>query len=287
MSYNRQYPFTESKFERWSEEGRGTGIGAAYKPWLTEADLPAKRGHKDRSFSSIGNCRRITFSLTETRMLRHYEYIRGVTDAKTQFPLDREATRRIARELGIEHPRCRESQVDIVMTTDLVIDYQPAQGPALVLPRSAKESTALDDFNQAEHGEIERRYWLEQGHVWKLVTNSERCMPAMMVKNLELIRRWRFPPDRQPFEGHFEILCERLITAVVNYRGNQTLSEFGTQCQAEFGLSAGEAHGALLHLIFRHRLRGQIASSPLMDQRVATIAAETIERAAAVTRRSA
>ncbi len=216
-----------------------------------------------------------------------YEAAEGTEDLQEQFPLDREVTRAIARELGIVHPRDPESGVDIVMTTDLVVTCRSSNGSKIVLPRSAKYDKNMGDFNQAEHGEIERRYWLRKNREWKFVTNSKHCMPKVLVANLTLMHQWRFPPEIQPFDGYFERLCERLIAAVVNYSGPATVSTFGAQFQAKHGLAAGEAINALLHLIFRHRLRADLAAGPLMDQRVEAIAAATIARGSARNRKSA
>lgn len=289
MSYNRQYPFTEEKFERWTKEGRGTGTGADYRPWLTEADLPAKFGHKTRYVCAISGARGVAFSTTESRARMYYEAVEGVKGIRCQVPLDREATRKIATELGIAHPRDPASGVDIVMTTDLVVSYQAPSGKLIEMPRSCKMDNKLDDFNQAEHAEIERRYWLQQSATWKFITNSERCLPPQLVANLTLMLQWRFQPDAavQPFSGYFEGLCERLVSAVLSYRGRETLSEFGARYQADAGLKPGEAIGALLHLIFRHRLRADLAGSSLVDQRVADIAAATIAHRAPSQRRVA
>lgn len=273
MSYNRQYPFTEEKFERWTREGRGTGTKANYRPWLTEADLPARFGHKTRYICAVTGCRGIAFSTTESRARMYYEAVEGVEDIRSQFPLDREVT----RELGIAHPCDPASGVDIVMTTDLVISYRKANGELTEMPRSCKMDNKLDDFNQAEHAEIERRYWLLQNSTWRFITNSARCLPPQLIANLTLTLQWRFPPDAatQPFPGHFEGLCERLISAVLSYRGRATLGEFGAQYQADHGLKPGEAISALLHLIFRHRLRADVPGSSLLDQRVVDIGAAT------------
>ena len=289
MSYNRQYPFSEEKFDRWTKEGRGTGTKADYLSWLTEADLPARFGHKTRYICAVTGRRGIAFSTTESRARLYYEAVAGVEDIREQFPLDREITRSIAKELGIDHPRDPASKVDIVMTTDLVISYRMPNGDLVEMPRSCKMDNKLDDFNQAEHAEIERRYWLLKKSNWRFVTNSERCMPPQLIANLTLLLQWRFPPEAavQPFAGHFDGLCERLVSAVLSYRGAATLAAFGSQYQADCGLGPGEAVSALLHLIFRHRLRADLAGSPLMDQRVTDIGAATLARRDSSGRRAA
>ena len=248
--------------------------------------MPARFGHKDRLICGVCGRRGIAFSTIETNARRYYESVENVVDIREQYPLDRETTRAIARELGIQHPRDPESLVDIVMTTDLVLTYRSNDGQVMLLPRSCKVDGNLHDFNQAEHAEIERRYWLREGWLWRFVTEAARCQPRVMVENLSLLSPARFKPEVQPYSGYFDELCDRLVAAVVNYHGNAKLGEFGATYQSENGLAPGEATRALLYLIFRHRLRGDIVGSPLIDQRVVDIAAATIARPTR-TRRSA
>ena len=43
----KQYDNSEAKNRRWIKEGRGSGRGSEYKPWLTVRDLPSKgRSHR-------------------------------------------------------------------------------------------------------------------------------------------------------------------------------------------------------------------------------------------------
>ena len=43
----RRYSFDEARIARFVKEGRGTGAGATYKPWLTIGDVPSEgRSHR-------------------------------------------------------------------------------------------------------------------------------------------------------------------------------------------------------------------------------------------------
>jgi hypothetical protein len=265
MSFNVQRPLTEDVIAMRYAEGRGTGVGAEYKPWITEADLPAKKAHKTRGFCSLTNRRTINLSDVETHVRYYYETAPGVTDIREQFPLDREITRRIARELGIQHPRDPKSKTDIVMTTDLLVDYLPLEGPPQLLPRSVKEEKSFGNFNDAEHGEIERRYWGLKGHQWKLVTNAPPYMPTPLKENLERFRQWRFPPEHEANEGSFAALCDRLLTELSNYEGDEKLGVFGKRIGQKFSLKPGEAINTLFHLIYTKQLAADIIHTPLLD----------------------
>ena len=275
MSFNRNYPFTEEKFDRWTKQGRGTGAKEFWLPWLTEADLPPRFGHKTRYASAI--CPRVGIALSSIEVITrsYYEFVSNVDDVREQFPLDREQTRRIARKLGIKHPCDPDSRVDIVMTTDLVVSLKEPDGSFLELPRSCKSHTRVHDFNQAEHAEIERRYWADRGRNWRMVTDSARSMPPVLRANLELMHKWRFPPEAQAFNGYFEGVCERLIASVLAYQGDATLQSFGQDYQARNGLKEGEAINALLYLIYRHRLCANVTIKSLLEHPVRGIADAT------------
>jgi hypothetical protein len=43
----KNYSPSEATFQRWLKEGRGSGRGSTYKPWLTVRDLPSQgRSHR-------------------------------------------------------------------------------------------------------------------------------------------------------------------------------------------------------------------------------------------------
>ena len=93
-----------SKVEKWIKEGRGSGIGADYKPWLNIQDVSSLgrstrlRGIKtNRQHEFLSDLERNHFYITE--------YSDFVVDIREQFPLLKlEETIVIANELGIKHP---------------------------------------------------------------------------------------------------------------------------------------------------------------------------------------
>jgi hypothetical protein len=51
----KRYSNSEAKNARWIKEGRGQGVGADYKPWLTVRDVPSEvRSH--RIFGHVTHC---------------------------------------------------------------------------------------------------------------------------------------------------------------------------------------------------------------------------------------
>lgn len=92
-----------SKIEKWIKEGRGSGIGAEYKPWLHIQDVSSLgrstrlRGIKTtRQHEFLSDLERNYFYLTE--------YSDSFIDIREQYPLlPLEETIIIANELGIKH----------------------------------------------------------------------------------------------------------------------------------------------------------------------------------------
>ncbi len=265
MSFNAHYPLTEDRIAKRYKEGRGSGHLESYKPWITEADLPPKKGHKDRGVCSVSNRRSIALSAVESFVRNYYEWAPGVTDIREQFPLDREVTRSIAREMGIQHPRDRFSKIDVVMTTDLVIDYSPPDGLPQLLPRSVKAISSFGNFNDAEHGEIERRYWLAMGHRWSQVTDSPPFMTTHLKQNLARMRPWRFRPEMEQHPGYFDSLCRLLITRISNYSGTERLAGFALGIQEENSLPPGEVINTIYHLLYTKKLTADIVHTPILE----------------------
>lgn len=120
MARNR-YGFDEDKITRFHKEGRGTGCGAAYKPWLTVRDVPSSgRSHRPHGLKT-GRVHHLLSDIEHDLFLL-LDWADSVRDIREQFPLDRSITQRIAEKTGIPHPLDRPSRTPLVMTTDVVAD---------------------------------------------------------------------------------------------------------------------------------------------------------------------
>jgi len=110
-----------SKSEKWIKEGRGSGVGENYKPWLNIQDVSSKgrstrlKGIKtNRQHEFLSDLERNYFYLTE--------YSDFVVDIREQFPLlPLEETIVIADELGLKHPTDPKTNEPVVMTTDFLL----------------------------------------------------------------------------------------------------------------------------------------------------------------------
>ncbi|SEA63539.1 TnsA endonuclease N-terminal domain-containing protein [Rubrimonas cliftonensis] len=230
-----RYGFDEAKIARLLNEGRGKGRGADYKPWLTVQDVPSRgRSHRfaGRTTARVHHL----LSDIEYRTLLIYEWCDAVVDIRERFPLDRTATTRIAAAIGVAHPADPKSGVDLVMTTDLLIDFTDR-----VVARAVKPSSDLDKARTLEKLEIERRVWSEQGVDWGVVT--ERELPDSIIANLQRLAGYRDVDDR--------VAPERidLIEREHAEWSDALLRDFCLAMDARHGLEAGGALEIVLHLI--------------------------------------
>lgn len=163
------------------KEGRGQGIGNAYKPWIKIQDVPSL-GRVTR-LKGIKTGRQHEFlSDLERNYFYVLEYSDKVTDIREQFPLlPLEETILIAKELGIEHPKNPETGEFIVMTTDFLITIN-SNSEKKELARTLKYKEELLKKRVLEKFEIERMYWKRREIDWSIVTEDE--IDKDVVKNI-------------------------------------------------------------------------------------------------------
>lgn len=240
----RRYGIDEAKIARFIKEGRGTGRGGAYRPWLTVQDVP-----------SLGLCSRIhgfksgrehhMLSNLESALFQILEWSEAIVDIREQFPLDREVTRMLATEMGIVHPRDVKTGTDLVMTTDFVIDVRVGHG---VQERAlaVKPADELVKPRILEKLELERRYWRRAGVSWHVVT--DRDLPRERVKTLHWLHEMR-SVDRM--EGchpdYWRDRCERFLARLQQVRGG-LIEHFLRSLEERDGFSLGEPMTVLRHL---------------------------------------
>ncbi len=181
----KRYSSTEDQFNRWIKEGRGSGRLADYTPWITVRDVPSE-GRSHRVFGH--KCQRTHHMLSdiELAVFLLMEWHLDVVEIREQFPLEREATLRIAKDAGIAHPAV--SGVMQYMSSDFLVDTKDINQPKFAL--QVKPSSMLQDKRVIEKLELERRYWLEKGIPWYVVTEKE--IPVNVIQNIS----WIYPMQR-------------------------------------------------------------------------------------------
>lgn len=175
---------TEQKQEKWIKEGRGTGVGKEYKPWLTIQDVSSD-GRATRLRGIKTERQHELLSDLERSYLYIVEYANCVIDLREQYPLlPLEQTLLIADEIGVKHPTDPKTQFPVVMSTDFLLTIEH-EGTNKLLARTIKSKDDLMNARQIEKFEIERRYWQCKEVNWRMVTDQQ--INKTLAKNISLI----------------------------------------------------------------------------------------------------
>lgn len=240
-----KYGFDEAKIARFHKEGRGLGVGKEYKPWLTIQDVPSLGRSSRLPGATTGRLHHLLSDIESAAFLL-FDWEVTVTDIREQFPLDRDETRSIAAEMGVAHPKDPKSRVDIVMTTDLLVDVTRNGGPQS-LARAVKPFAELGERRTLEKLEIERRYWRRRGADWRLITEREYL--KQRIQNLRWMGEMRSLAHlNAPHASYWEDRCSRVLLVLKASRGQAIDTVFG-QLEQVHGFASGEALTALRHLL--------------------------------------
>ena len=95
----KRYGNSEAKNRRWIKDGRGSGGGSEYKPWLTVRDLPSV-GRSHRVFGH--KCQRTHHLLSDLELATFLllEWSTKTTEIREQLPLRLDDTLSIAADVG-------------------------------------------------------------------------------------------------------------------------------------------------------------------------------------------
>jgi hypothetical protein len=241
----RRYEFDETKIARFYKEGRGTGVGKDYKPWLTVQDV-SSLGRSSRVYSFKTGREHHFLSDLETNLFHLLNWSDAVVDIREQFPLDRAVTRMLAKEMGIIHPRDTKTQTDIVMTTDFVIDVVTAEKVRFTKALSAKPADKLVDMRSLEKQELERRYWHREKKDWGIVT--DRDLPADRIANLRWLHElYSLDGLNVPHADYWPDRCARFIGELSRARGG-LIQDFTKHLEERYDFAQGDAMTVLRHL---------------------------------------
>ncbi|GAB6508339.1 transposase [Bacillus cereus] len=173
-----------SKIDKWLKEGRGTGVGADYKPWLNIQDV-SSLGRSTRLKGIKTNRQHEFLSDLERNYFYLTEYSEITVDIREQFPLlPLEETIVIADELGIKHPTDSKTHEPVVMTTDFLLTVDKGDG-IVEVARTVKMKDELLKKRVMEKFDIERVYWERRKTDWGIVTELQ--IPKTFARNISYI----------------------------------------------------------------------------------------------------
>lgn len=255
----RAYALTEKKIAARFKEGRGSGAGADYLPFLTMHDFSSKGRVCRFAGATTGRTHHFLSDL-EVAVGLNLDWEPAVLDIREQYPLDRAATILLAEAAGIPHPSTEG--VDIVMTTDFLVDY--AVGPSrFQVAISAKYANEIEDPVGGPRViaklELERRYWAVRSVRYVVVTDRE--VPKVRTRTLLWLNEWlSLEGLAVPHVGFWEQRCAVLLAALAQAGPGRVADLFGA-LEAKHGWAAGEALSAFRHLAANRRVSIDVGSA--------------------------
>lgn len=173
----RRVSSDESKLK----QGRGSGHGKDYKPFLTVREVPSK-GLRSREPGWKTERAQHLLANTEDKCFFVFDWSEEILDIREQFPLPQPDTISIAERLGIKHPVIPGTTSLAVMTTDFLLDVIK-NGKVVQVARSVKLEEDLSNSRAIEKQEIERTFWKERGIDWGIIV-TDREFPEYLAKNI-------------------------------------------------------------------------------------------------------
>lgn len=258
--------WTQAKFERYMQEGRGQGHGKNYQPWIKIQDFPSK-GRVSRPPGWKTNREHHLFSDHEKRLFYLFEWSDNIVDIREQFPLlDLDLAVNIATDMGIEYPKDVNNNTPYVLTTDFMLSVK--QGKQIVeKARTFKLVKDLGTKFVAEKFELEKRYYAAKGIDWGIITEKE--IPIFLVKNIEWIH------SSYKLEAIAEINVDELhnIANILKSKLQESDSSINTitNClDKEMNLEVGTSLYLFKHLLANKKI--------IMDMQTSTVSSSVSAR---------
>lgn len=177
-------------FERALKNKYGVGQGFNYKPWLRIQDVKSK-GTRSLIYGRKSQRDHHMMSSIESEHFYLAEFSNSVIDIREQFPLlPLNYTQKIAKTLGVEHPRHPQSKEPIIMTTDQLLTIDSPQG-TIYHAVSVKPEDDSGDLRVLEKIDIERVCWELLGVKFSYFTGNE--LTRVQSSNLH----WATSPFRE------------------------------------------------------------------------------------------
>lgn len=239
--------WNQNTFSRYKKEGRGSGEGSDYVPWIKVQDFPSK-GWSSKTPSWKTKRVHEFPSNHELRTFYILEWSDKVIDIREQYPLiDLERAQRIAREIGINYPTDKKSGMPYVLTTDFMIT-QNVGGSEEYIARTVKPASELAKKSVISKFEIERRYWKELNIDWGIITEKE--IPLVLANNISLIHSdYYFEPTEDLTENQMLAIALELKDRLKRY--NTTVVNITKSLDKELRLEAGTSLRIFKYLVAR------------------------------------
>lgn len=194
-------------------QGRGTGTGVNYKPWI-----------KIREVNSIGTASSVMdyktgrpIELLSQGEVYCYYILRWddtVEDIREQFPLELDRTLEIADKLGYRHPKDRRTR----MTTDLLVTRTNGTLEAYSIKT---DRSVLENERMREKLFLEKLYWESQGIPFHICMKED--VNLIYVQNIMDVVSCYDPSRVQDAHGMIRYLIAHkkisvdMVSSLLNY----------------------------------------------------------------------
>ncbi|MBE2213510.1 MAG: TnsA endonuclease N-terminal domain-containing protein [Opitutaceae bacterium] len=258
----RKKPTIAEQNQRRALEGRGSGTGADFLPWVTCHDFHS-RGVRVRARCALTG--RMHFLLSNLEFTAFIWLLSDptVTDIQEQYPLlPLKATLAIAEELKLVHSGLYQGDDPTVMTTDFLVTRQ-ADGRETKTAYTVKKARAAQSHHFKRKFRIEERFWQNVGVSLKTLT--EHDLPFSAVRSAEWILQagWPYFLADVSFERRLEIAGE---VAVRCAGSEDMLADVAAQVDADLGLEDGTGLDVVRWMLVERRWVVQPGELPFPDQ---------------------
>lgn len=228
--------WSEEVITRMEREGRGKGRGATYLPWILTTDFYS-RGRTHELYSHKTRRSHQLLSDAERNCFVMLEWSKDIVDIREQYPLDRDASLEVAKEIKVRHPYYPGAHVPAVMTLDFLVT-RVVDGKDRFSAYSVKTAADLETPAVIERLELERDVCQRADIPYHLVVKEQ--MPKVKVANLLWIRDAQLDKDAiEPHEGFYEEHMSRMFQdlSVTRFDGSLVdyCSSYDRRCSVEPG----------------------------------------------------
>lgn len=228
--------WTEAVITRFEKEGRGTGEGADYSPWVQIGDF-ASLGRTHEIWSAKTGRTHHLFSDGERDFFYILEWAQDVVGIREQFPLPRKLTLDAALRARIAHPYYPGTHVPTVMTVDFLVT-RVRNGALFHQAFDVKDDRAAEDVRVVEKLEIQRTVCAQLGYAHRLAFRS--MIPRQVADNIGWIRGAQLGPyETEPSDGFFRDHQSRMHRELQNRTASGTLVDFCLRYDRSHGLEGG------------------------------------------------
>lgn len=253
--------WTEEIVQRRIKEGRGSGEGDDYSPWIFVQEFSSK-GTQTRVCPVKLRRTVHTMSYLEKYMFVTREFNPAFVGYFEQFPMPRAVTMGYAKAMGIRHPLYRETGVPVVMTLDAIAVMKDLDGNLTKVAWDAKPNCDLKKKRVLEKLNLHTSYCKYTGLPHRLFT--ETSTHPRLPKNL-LWARGAMPSigEYLVVEDLFTLHRQRMLDELKSRKINRTVHAYCSSYDKHFGFPIGSALRLFRYLVWNHEVKVDLTADKI------------------------